>query len=62
MCVKGVLMSTLKDVIAYLKTDTPGAKGSPTPLVQVKELSAEDRAELVASLDSLPDSEWTNKA
>ena len=50
-------MATLSDIVRYFKTDSPGAKGSPTPLDSVKALTPEDRAELIASYDALPDSE-----
>ena len=50
-------MATLAEVVSYLKFDSPGAKGSPTPLSEVKALSEEDRAELRESLDKLPPEE-----
>jgi hypothetical protein len=43
-------MATLADVVKYLKS---GAQGRPLPLDEVKKLSAEERAELVASLETL---------
>jgi hypothetical protein len=49
--------ATLSHVVKYLKTDTPIAKGTETPLDMVKELDANDRAELVESLSSLDASE-----
>lgn len=45
--------SSLVDVIQYLKTDEDGIKGTPTPTSEMKELSAEDRLELRASLDKV---------
>jgi hypothetical protein len=43
-------MATLADVVAYLKA---GPNGRPLPLSEVKELTPEDRAELVASLSGM---------
>lgn len=43
--------STLVDVIAYLKSDEGGVKGTPTPTSEMKDLSAEDRLDLRRSLD-----------
>jgi len=45
--------STLVDVINYLKNDESGIKGTPTPTSEMKELSAEDRIDLRASLDKV---------
>jgi hypothetical protein len=45
--------STLVDVITYLKTNEGGIQGTPTPTSEMKELSAEDRLELRASLDKV---------
>lgn len=44
--------STLKDVIAYLKSDEH-CKGTDLPLAEVKELTDEDRRELRVSLDKV---------
>lgn len=44
--------SSLKDVIAYLKSDEH-AKGTDTPLAMVKDLSDEDRLDLRRSLDAV---------
>lgn len=48
------VMATLSEVVAYLKAPP---MGRPLPLAEVKELSPEDRAELIESFSKLTDAE-----